>query len=426
MQIPKISTSFSKLPFVKIAIKIQELITMHEIYSQLLLVIFAIWATGAIVTRFGLPALFGQLSAGVVLGPSVLGFVQMSETIEILATIGIFFLLLHAGLKTPPGEFGKSVKRATWIAIFGSAGPFIATYYIALNANLEINTALMIALTMSATATVITLNRLDGMNISKTPAARTIMGAAVFNNVLTIIGFAVVMTLLQGKIVSLQILGLIVLKAFGFFLIALILGRYIYPRLILLLKIKSGKNTLLMVIGLALLLGVGAEQLGFHFVMGAYFATLFIKEEFLTGPLYAKVEDRIETAAYALFGPLFFLTIGLHIDLVSIVANLPLILLLVGTVIGVQILTSAIPAWLGHFSKAESLVIAIGMIARAELALIVASLALSLGAIDQNIFTVLVITTIFLSIIMHIALKFGINLLRNEEPYKEILIKAKQ
>ncbi len=97
---------------------------MDPVFKQLLILMVVVWSMAVMLRRIGLPTIMGELLMGVILGPSVLGWVKPSEIIEILAQLGIFFLMLHAGVDTKPREFFDALKGSLGIALVGAMVPF--------------------------------------------------------------------------------------------------------------------------------------------------------------------------------------------------------------------------------------------------------------------------------------------------------------
>ena len=130
---------------------------MDPTFKHLLMLMVVVWTAAVLLRRVGVPTIFGELIAGVVLGPAVLGWVRPNETIEILAEMGIFFLMLHTGVTTEPREFFKAMRSSIWIAVVGAVVPFSVSMGVAVMFGLPLQPAIFVGLTMTATAVVITL-----------------------------------------------------------------------------------------------------------------------------------------------------------------------------------------------------------------------------------------------------------------------------
>ena len=129
---------------------------MESVFQNLLLLMVVVWSVAVLLRRIGLPTIMGELIMGVVLGPAVLGWVEPNEIIEILAQMGIFFLMLHAGVETEPRQFFAALKQSMGVAVVGALVPFGVAFGVALAFGQPVTSAVFVGLTMSATAVVVT------------------------------------------------------------------------------------------------------------------------------------------------------------------------------------------------------------------------------------------------------------------------------
>jgi Kef-type K+ transport system membrane component KefB len=136
---------------------------MHEIALDLLILLTSIWVVAITLRPLGLPTVMGELIVGVRLGPAVLGLIEPGEAIKLLAEIGIFFLMFHAGIETQPVEFYDALKRSLGVAVVGAIVPFGVSFGLALLFGMDMIGATFIGLTMTATAVVITLTSLKDL-----------------------------------------------------------------------------------------------------------------------------------------------------------------------------------------------------------------------------------------------------------------------
>ncbi len=128
---------------------------MESIFLQLLILMVVIWSVAVALRRFGLPTIMGELLGGVIVGPAVLGWVQPNEIIEVFAQMGIFFLMLHAGVETAPREFFRALRMSWGVAVVGAVAPFSVGTGIALLFDLSLTVAIFVGLVMTATAVVV-------------------------------------------------------------------------------------------------------------------------------------------------------------------------------------------------------------------------------------------------------------------------------
>ena len=386
---------------------------MESVFHSLLMLMIVVWSVAVVMRKIGLPTIMGELIMGVVIGPAVLGWVTPNEVIETLAQIGIFFLMLHTGVETEPREFYAAVKDSFGIALVGAIVPFSVSMGVAMAFGLDIVAAVFVGLTMTATAVVITLKILRDLGFQNSRMSRIIVATCVVDDLLTMIFFSFVLGFISGGPVDISQLALVAGKVILFFAITLSIGLFLYPRLAFPFRNKQGKGfTFILILGFAA--GELAEHLGLHFIIGAYFAGLFFEEKVVNKKLFDIVNDRLYALSYSFLGPIFFISLGFNITF-----DLPnhliwfLVSLTLAVMIG-QILSAGLMAKRKNFSWTEALTIGVGHCARAEMAFIIASLGIQMGALDKNIFSVLVFTSFILNLATPLMLKGCAKLLEKQ------------
>ena len=377
---------------------------MHEIAFDLLILLAGIWLVAITLRPLGLPTVMGELIVGVLLGPAVLGLITPGEAIRLLAELGIFFLMFHAGVETQPLEFYDALKRSLGVAIVGAVVPFVVSVGIARFFGLDLVGAIFVGLTMTATAVVITLTSLKDLDLANTRVARVIIASCVIDDMLTLVFFGLVIGVLTGG--TFEPLNIIITlsKVVAFFVVALLLGRFIYPRLSLPFRSEGGKGfTFILLIAIGA--GLFAEAIGLHMILGAYLAGLFFEEKVAHPNLVRIVKDRAYGIAYSFLGPIFFMSLGFSITFDIDSSAVAFIAMLTIAVIIGQILSAGGMALRMGLPPREALTVGVGMCGRAEMAFILAALALAQGAIDQTIFTALIFTAFILNLFTPLALK---------------------
>ena len=377
---------------------------MHEIALDLLILLGAVWLVAVTLRPLGLPTIMGELIVGVVLGPAVFGWIQPGELIQLLAEIGIFFLMFHAGVETQPVEFFQALKRSLGVAVVGAIVPFSVSFGIALLFGLDLVGATFVGLTMTATAVVITLKSLKDLGLQNTRVARIIIASCVIDDLLTLIFFGLVIGVLSGGEFEPMILLITLGKVLGFVTVAVLMGKYVYPRLSLPFRSEGGKGFTFVLV-MALALGLFAEAIGLHIILGAYLAGLFFEEKVAHPNLVRIVKDRAYGIAYSFLGPIFFISLGFSITFDISLATVGFILVLAVAVIVGQILSAGGMALRMGLPRLEALTVGVGMCGRAEIAFILAALALAQGAIDKPAFSALIFTAFILNLFTPLALK---------------------
>jgi len=264
---------------------------MHEVALDLFILLGGIWLVAITLRPLGLPTVMGELIVGVLVGPAVLGLIEPSEAIQLLAEMGIFFLMFHAGVETQPLEFYDALKRSVGVAVVGAIGPFTVSFGLALLFGLDYVGATFIGLTMTATAVVISLTSLKDLQLENTRVARVILACCVIDGFITLIFFGLILGLLTGGAFEPVNVLLMLAKVVGFLVVCLFVGRVVYPRLTLPFRSEGGKGfTFVLLIAFAA--GLLAEAIGLHMILGAYLAGLFFEDKVAHPNLVRIVKDR--------------------------------------------------------------------------------------------------------------------------------------
>ncbi len=404
-----------------------------------------------------------------------LGFLPShNETLEVIGEWGIVFIMFALGFDEDLSHFKDGLLRSWGIAVFGAIFPFLGAYYVALYFGYSTNEAMLWGLTMTATAVSLTMVSLRNENLHKTKAATGIMTAAVVDDVLSLIGVAIVIPIvlasssIKGSGVDPFAILVILFKVVAFFTIIIILGLFAFPgiapkklpkqpsiwqiadfyvvKIFQYFQIKDlilayrGEFTPLIMISIAMTLGAIAYMFGFHPAIGAYLAGLFLKKEYFI--FSTKIERRkdqhflksksvIDHIAFTVFGPIFFVNLGakIHFDLSLLKDAMPIFLTLFIVVFIFQVLSASISArFTGGYNTKESIMIGFGMLGRAELAFVVINLAFTEHHIINDVqFFALVMTIFLLNISVPLAIKwYKPYFLKEENSSKKATLQIKQ
>ncbi|WP_066506109.1 cation:proton antiporter [Abyssisolibacter fermentans] len=357
---------------------------------------------GYISKKLEQPAVLGQILIGLIIGPSVLNLVSATDFINHMAEIGVILLMFIAGLETDLDDLKASGQSSAIIAIGGVIFPFIfgmGVVYL-LKANSTFQEQLFVGVILTATSVSITVQALRELNRLRTKQGMAILGAAIIDDVVGIILLAVVVSAINPA-EGTSIL-FVILKIIAFFVIALILG-IVFSKTITKYSDIMRRDGRLLTSALifCFFLAFIAEEMGVAAIIGAYITGVI----FSTTPHRNRVSHEIQNIAYALFTPIFFVNIGLKVQLHGIGNS---ILLSVGIILAAifgKVIGCLIGARVSKFNLKESFQISIGMIPRAEVALIVTSLGLKLKVIGHDIFTSIILLVLVSTIITPILLK---------------------
>jgi len=357
-----------------------------------------VWTAGKIFRSLRLPVVLGQLLGGILVGPALFGLVDPgSETIKVLAELGIFFLMLHAGLETDHRELLKASKRSFLIALGGTILPFAGGYCIARLFGQPQIASLFIGMGLSVSAIAMSARVFKDCKIMNTRAANVTLGAAIFENILALIFFSIIINIAeQGEVQFIPLLILLA-KVIAFFAVVIFAGIRFSKFMNKILYFGNKGFTLTLII--ALLMGLIAEAIGLHMIIGAFLAGLFIHEEVLDERVYRKIEDRIYGLSYGFFGPIFFVSLAFNLDLATFTEAPYFLLSIIAIAILGKVIGSGIVAKFEKLKNLESIIIGLAMNNRGAAELVIATIGLQMGIIDQKVFSILVamafITTIF-------------------------------
>jgi Kef-type K+ transport system membrane component KefB len=375
---------------------------------QLLLLLSVIIAAaklaGAAANRAGQPAVFGEILAGLLLGPTLLDVLawplftasppvpgaSLSEIVRDLAEIGVILLMFIAGMETDLAELRRVGKVASWSAAGGVVLPLICGALVARAFGLPLVwEGIFIGTILTATSVSISAQTLMELGVLRTKEGSTILGAAVIDDVMGIMLLSVVVALAaDGASVNLRHLGPIVLRIGAFFAIAIACGRFFSPLARAADRLGVSQGLLGLVLVVAFLFAWGADHLGKmapitgSYVAGVLFAQTRYKERIDTG---------IHPLTYSMFVPIFFVNIGLEANGRALGGDVAFTLVLVGVAIVTKAIGCGAVARLFGFTGRESVRVGFGMISRGEVGLIVASYGLTHGVIGRNVFSASVI-----------------------------------
>lgn len=366
-------------------------------FHDLLILMVVVWTAGKIFRAVGLPVVFGELAGGILVGPAVFGVIHAdSEVIKVLAELGIFFLMLHAGLETDHEELFKSSKKSVLIAIGGFALPFAGGFFVAQAFGQDLVASLLIAMGLSISAIAMAARVFKDNGILNRRAAHLTLGAAVLNDIIALILFSLVLNLAERGSVEVIPLLIMLVKVCLFFAIVIIGGMKSAKFMNRIIYFGNKGFTLTLII--ALIMGLIAEAIGLHMIIGAFLAGLFMHEEVIDKRVFEKIEDRVYGLAYGFFGPLFFASLAFHLDMTAFyTAPLFLISITLVAILGKVIGSGGVAKALGLDSN-ESMIIGLAMNNRGAVELIIASIGLQVGIIDSTVFSILVIMAFFTTI----------------------------
>ena len=389
-----------------------------EFLGTLCLVLITTSLAGHFSRRIGVPAVIGQLLVGILIGPAVLGWVHNNAFMHTFSEIGVIILMFIAGLESDLGMLKKYFKPALAVAFSGVVFPVVLIYFFGKLFHFSFEQAIFLGVTFSATSVSISVEVLKELKRLKSKEGTTILGAAVIDDIISVIILSVLVSMFsnvakaQGGHHSSNLWMSFLLDAL-YFVMIFFLFEWIAPKMMRLGEhLKVASSVTLMSIVLCLGMAWLAEQVGLSDVVGAFFAGVAIAQT----PYKQEVDSNIEPIGYAVFIPVFFVSIGLNMTFKGFFDDLIFIVSLT--------ILALITKWLGCGLGAKVLgmnydsmnIIGSGMVSRGEMALIIAQIGYEAHLLSPEYYSsvifVIILTTLAAPFMLKAAIK---RQMRNEK-----------
>lgn len=392
---------------------------VYNIFRDLAIIIVFAKLFGVIARKCKAPQVVGEIIAGLLIGPSVLGLVQQSDFLAGMAEVGVVLLMFSAGLETDLKELMKTGPVAFLIACAGVFVPlvggtllYVGFYGTAPWGSEKFFTAVFIGVIMTATSVSITVQSLKEMGKLKGKVGTTILSAAIIDDVIGII----VLTFVVGFKSPDNHPGKVVLNTILFFVLALVVGFFLF-KLFQFIDDRYPHTRRIPILGLALCFTfayVAEKYFGIADITGAYVAGIVLCS--IRDSRY--IDEKMEISSYMIFGPIFFASIGLKTNIDNLDGTILLFSLgFVLVALVTKIIGCGLMAKLCRFRLGDCLKIGVGMMTRGEVALIVAQKGLSVGLLTPVYFTSVILLIIVSSVCTPILLK--VLYAKDKEPEAE-------
>lgn len=388
-------------------------------FTNLLILLVTARIFGEIFERLKQPAMIGEIIAGIILGPSIFNLIHRTEDIKVISELGIFLLVIIAGLEINIDDILKSLRgkniiislMAFFIPIFGG----IAVGYIF---DQDIMTTVFIGLCVAITALPVSIRILMDLGKINSEVGQKIISIAIFDDVLALSILGVLLNIKDtdmsaisivkaGSLSFLKLIVFISLLTIAYLLIKKVLrkGNYIQESLDKLVSLLKGKEPLFaLFFAFVLLFSTVTENLGLHFIVGAFFAAMLISDSLIGKDNLKAIETTTSNMAMGFLAPIFFAGIGLEFNISSI-SNIGLLV----SVIAVSYLSKIAGGYFGGtlagLSKRVSLILGIGLNARGIMELVIANIAYRNGLISTEVFSILVIMGVLTTLTTPLLLK---------------------
>ncbi|MFD2517344.1 cation:proton antiporter [Salinimicrobium flavum] len=382
---------------------------------SLLIILAGAWVGGTTAKRLGYPPILGELVIGIILGPAILGLLETSEMISVLAEVGIILLMVYIGIEINFRDLGKASWPGLLAAIGGFIVPFGMGYYTIKYFGGTDLAALFVAIAVGVTSLATKSRILVDLKLLNTRIAYVLMAGALISDTLALVIFAGMLSFVD--VGSIDALGLIWVagKALLFFAFTALAGYFLLPVLGKFLSENKIKNRtfhftliLIIVFGFCEL----AELAGLHSILGAFMAGLFIRDGVFNRQISKEINDIFHDISIGFLAPIFFVSAGFHVTLEVFQTDLLLLTTIVLVAMVGKIVGTAVFYLPSGFGWREGITVGTGMNGRGAVEIIIAGIGLEMGIISAEIFSILVFMAIFTTLSVPLLLTWTTNWLR--------------
>lgn len=395
---------------------------------ELLLLLLTARMFGEIMERFNQPAMIGEVLAGVILGPSLLGFAVFTNEIKVISDLGVFLLVILAGFEIDIEELRKSIRgRNAWIAIMGFIIPMFSGFVIGIIFELQIMLTVFLSLCISITALPVSIRILMDLGKLNTDIGQKIISAAIFNDVVALLILGVILDFKESSanireltftiifsVLKVLIFMFLMVGAYRLFNIAKEKVTFLNHKFETFLIYLKGKESLFaMIMVFVLIFASLSELVGLHFVIGAFFGAILLPREMLGKENFEAVQKNTSSITMGFLAPIFFAAMGVEFNLLSI-NNVYLLLVVIAASFISKILGGYLGGKMAKLSNYKSFTLGVGLNARGIMELVIANIALQNGFIDIPLFSILILMGIITTVVTPFLLKRSFSLIDKE------------
>jgi len=386
---------------------------------NLLILLLSAKILGEIAERLGQPAMIGEVLAGVILGPSLFNIIPIVGEIKPIADLGVFLLILMAGMEIEPEEIRNSIRgKNLWIGLLGFAIPMGCGFLVGHFFHFSNIFTIFLALCIAITALPVSIRILVDLGKMQTDVGQRIISAAIFNDVISLMILGIILDY-NGTSGNLREVTFSILftSAKLVFFIFILVGAYrliavskkrvstLNPKMEKFLHYLKGKESMFaMVILFVLIFASIAELLGLHFIVGAFFGALLFPRTLFRKSEFDQVKHSTSSVTMGFLAPIFFAIMGVQFDATTLSNGLLLTVILAVSFLS-KILGGYFGARLAGFHNLKAITIGLGLNARGIMELVIANIALQKGFIDIPFFSILVMMALLTTLITPFLLK---------------------
>jgi len=375
---------------------------MEQILLSIFLIFVGAKVAGEIFERIGIPVIVGELLVGMAIGSYIPNLLRPHEVFEVIAELGVVILLFTVGLESPIDELLKVGRTAALVAILGIIFPFVLGFGLLFILGFSSIQAIFLGVAMVATSVGITARVLSDLGYLQRKESQIILGAAVVDDIIGLLILAIVSGSQSGNF-SLLNMGILIVEVLAFVTAFIYFGSRLTKRHGTKLdRLKINEAPLVVAIAATFGLAALASFIGMAAIVGA----------FLAGVIFAEVNETYSLRKqvipiYELFVPFFFVVIGSQINL-SVLAD-PKILALTAAVIFLAVISKIVGCGLAVINQGKRtwFKVGVGMVPRGEVGVIIGLLGLSLGAITDELYSVIIIMSMVTTFIAPFLIKIA-------------------
>ena len=370
--------------------------------GQIALILIATLLAAAISQRLGMPAVIGQLVVGVILGPGVFGVLQNTHLMHAGSEIGVIILMFIAGIESDLDLLKKYFKPAISVAAIGVLFPMIAFYGYGELMGQGFERSIFWGVIFAATSVSISVEVLREFKKLNTKEGATILGAAVVDDIIAVILLSIFVSSFGVADDNAPNLVVATMLQLLYFLGVILLVKYVAPiGLRFAERIPVHGSVAIISLVLCLSLAWLADVIGLSSVVGAFFAGVAVSQT----KFQDEVSSSVSSVGYTFFIPIFFVSIGLDMELGGVLKNLGFIVIMTLLAIATKLFGGALGAAITKMNWRSAFVVGSGMVSRGEMALIIAQIGLSANLMAKNLYSEIIIVIVLSTIVAPLLLK---------------------
>jgi len=389
----------------------------HTFFISLVLILMGARLFGELAARLQVPPVMGEMLVGILLGPSLLGWVEPTEVIKLLAEFGLILLLFEVGLDVDVGSLMTSGRKSIIVAIGGFVAPFLGGFALSYWVfELPLMISLFIGGTLTATSIGVTVRVLRDLKRHRSHEAHVVLGAAVLDDILGVMLLALLFEFSIGGGINWANAAKVFIFVAVFMLLAPIVAK-LFAELVRRFDTLSHIAGLVptTIVSLVLFFAWLANVVGAPELLGGFAAGLALSRRFfipfgvalaaIDGNFVQRIEDSMKPIIH-LFTPIFFVMVGLSLNLNEVEWQSSAIWLMAAAFIVLAMISKLAGAFMLRESRHTKIAIGLAMIPRAEVGLIFAELGRITGVFGHDIYAVMILTIAATTILPPFMMKY--------------------